>query len=916
MTDNSTTTRNLKIEWLLEEIRNAVRTGVSVDAAVERISNNPFVKPPEDLLNEARIIFLQNAGQISKFKAVDSLIQDEVDSGDWYDGPDYDNHIYWPHVKEVLQPKLGSALDDVDKASSKVLCSLRPPAEDAFDVRGLVLGFVQSGKTTNFISLISKAADIGYRLIIVLAGMTDNLRIQTQKRINEQLIDETPNWVKLTDIDSDFNASQFNANNRNSDTLLGAPANRHIAVVKKNGHILTALNNFLQGAKIATKDLPILVIDDESDQASINVSPKAKAEASKINAQIKTLLRNPKTAYVAYTATPFANILIDPNDTTDLYPKDFIHVLPKPEGYFGTETIFGREPLNGEDAEELDGLSMVRTIDEDEIGATRPPSGKKGFENWEPEIPKSLDEAIRWFILATAARRARGQKDAHSSMLIHTAVRTAAHEILHELVQEQVKFLARKQDDPEMLKLLEAQWVYETEQVSAEALGYETLTFEEIKPHISDVLKATEVVMDNGVSEQRLQYEDGKPKTVIAVGGNTLSRGLTLEGLVCSYFVRNATAYDTLLQMGRWFGFRNGYGDLPRIWMTEELENWFHDLALVEADLRKDLARYADDGETPLTFQARIRTHPSMEVTARAKQQNSRPAVVSYSGQKVQTILFRHKNKDWLSQNIQAAESLVQDIHGKGLKEHQKKNGTKFFKQVPPSVVEKFLDEYAIYEESTLGRNNAELLKAYIKKEHSTGSIRAWDISFFGRSGSDRPKSIDLGLTSELNLLNRSQMVVSASPDVANIKTLVGSLDRLNSADLDKPALQELIDEFETQSTKAETKLLKAYEAAVGTDVAHLGIYAIDPDSKTSQSSDFVHKSGKNVGKLITPRNRRKDLNAEDVMIGIGLFFPTSSNPDPDAEYVSAQDFLDAETMEQVAEAESEVLQAIESEEV
>ena len=118
MTDNSTTARDLKIEWLLEEIRNAVRTGVSVDAAVERISNNPFVKPPEELLNEAPIIFLQNAGQISKFKAVDSLIQDEVDSGDWYDGPDYDNHIYWPHVKEVLQPKLGSALDEVDKASS------------------------------------------------------------------------------------------------------------------------------------------------------------------------------------------------------------------------------------------------------------------------------------------------------------------------------------------------------------------------------------------------------------------------------------------------------------------------------------------------------------------------------------------------------------------------------------------------------------------------------------------------------------------------------------------------------------------------------------------------------------------------------------------------------------------------------
>ena len=901
--------RESQIEWILTHIRTGVRSGQSVTAVLNNLVNGPFPGPEPDVLEEARMRYLKAQGKIARFERVDSLTSKEAETGDWYDGTDSDDYVYWPHVREVLRPKLGEALEEVNGSADKVLSSLRPPGEDEFDVRGLVLGFVQSGKTTNFISLISKAADVGYRLIIVLAGMTDNLRRQTQERLEEQLVnDATPGWVKFTTIESDFNASQFRANNQNANTLLSSPDNRLIAVVKKNGHILKGLNNFLTQAGDVVDNLPILVIDDESDQASINVSKQAKAEVSKINAQIRTLLRNRKTAYVAYTATPFANILIDPNDTNDLYPRDFIHVLPRPKGYFGTEALFGRPPLSGEEDDEVDGLPMIRTIPVAEVEATRPPGTKKAFEQWSPYIPDSLDEAIRWFILATAARRARGQVASHSSMLIHTAVRTQAHEDLHELIEEHVRILKTNWTKDRAKEAFRGLWEEETQLVAPSRFEYDALTFEEIEEFIPEVFANVEVVMDNGISDERLEYEEDQAKTVIAVGGNTLARGLTLEGLVCSYFVRTATAYDTLLQMGRWFGFRNGYADLPRIWMTEELEGWFQDLALVEADLRQDLARYASGAETPLTYQARIRVHPAMEVTARAKQQSSRPASVSYSGRKVQTILFRHKDQVWLDNNIAAARQLVSRIHTQGVKELNKSNGTTVFRNVEPDTVVEFLDTYTIYEESVLGRKNADLLKKYVRTEHETGSIRAWDVSFYGKGQFDPAKTIDLGLNKELGLINRSQMVINSNDQVANIKTLVGSLDRLNSVDLDSSEIKPLVDSFESQESSSENKLLQVYEEHVGQDVAHLAIYAIDPSSTTSQTRDYVHTSGAHQGKKIAPKNRRKDLNAVAPLIGIGIFFPTSSNPDPEAEYISTQEYIDVETMQQVEAAEEEAL--------
>ena len=219
------------------------------------------------------------------------------------------------------------------------------------------------------------------------------------------------------------------------------------------------------------------------------------------------------------------------------------------------------------------------------------------------------------------------------------------------------------------------------------------------------------VIVDNSRSEERLEYNDDEPSTVIVIGANTLSRGLTLEGLICSYFVRNATAYDTLLQMGRWFGFRNGYEDLPRIWLTKELEYWFEALSVVEVDLRQEFSRYARENVTPMDFIPKIRVTPGIEVTNRAKQQHMTSADVSFSRQRVQTILFNHRDELWLKDNIDATKNLVSDLKIRQAPKVSKDNGTVDFRNVPNDSILDFLENYKIQENALLGDQGSKALR-------------------------------------------------------------------------------------------------------------------------------------------------------------------------------------------------------------
>jgi hypothetical protein len=561
----------------------------------------------------------------------------------WYTGPRSQDKC-WPALVKQLEDsgwKWDPAIESLDAASTRVVSLLSHPREKLFATRGLVVGYVQSGKTTNFTAVMAKAADRGYKLFIVLAGIHNGLRRQTQKRLVQQLVEQNPTrWTQLTDLDRDFvppaNAASF----------FGRTNKTHVlCVVKKNATVLRKFADWLASASDYLADCPALIVDDEADQATV--------ATKSINPLILEILGTlPKSAYVGYTASPFANLLIDPS-AEDLYPKDFVVNLPKPVGHFGTEVLFGRYALDGEDPEDVDdGYDMIRTVPDSDVERVRPLK-RVDVEGFVPEITDALRDAIHYFWLSTAARRVRGTGVPHSTMLVHTSVNTVVHQRFRAPLQSlRSELLAELRAGivPDELREL---WDKEITRVPADSFGEQTVEFNALLPELAGVVDDCRIIMDNSSSEDRLDYESG-PVVAIAVGGNTLSRGLTLEGLAVSYFVRAVSAYDTLLQMGRWFGYREGYADLPRIWMTEELQDWFRHLSTVEAEMRRDIDVYMTEDKNPQTFAVRLRTHPALRVTAAAKMKDAVPAASAYGGQRVQTRYFRLDN-DWLLSNQRAA---------------------------------------------------------------------------------------------------------------------------------------------------------------------------------------------------------------------------------------------------------------------
>lgn len=765
-----------------------------------------------------------------------------------------------------------SALEALDESSTRILNDLRPPGESQFDTRGLVLGHVQSGKTTSFMTLAAKAADQGYRLIIVLSGITNNLRQQTQKRLEADLVgmgEDRKRWYRLTDADNDFTGD------KNASNVLGREDHRVLAVVKKNPRTLEKLLAWLKAGGRDAENCPILVIDDEADQASINIAKPG--DVSRINKLLRSLLEFPKAAYVAYTATPFANLLIDTKDVHDLYPKDFIRALVPGEGYFGAEQIFGRALLDHEEDVEADGMDVLRTILKDEVDDVRPPRGTKPDE-WSPSLPDSLRDAIDWFLLATAARRALGQGDKHSSMLVHTSMSTVVQESVAEVVDAHLAARrGRVLDGHEgVLAHLEQLWTDETARVEVAA----SLTWDAVRVHLPDVVADCTVAVDNYMSDRRLSYSEEEPDVLIAIGGNTLSRGLTLEGLVCSYFVRASTTYDTLLQMGRWFGYRKGYVELMRIWMTEELAGWFRDLATVEAEIRLAIDDMAVQDRTPAELPIAIRTHPAMSVTSAARMQSARQARVSYSGAKEQTIQFEVQDAEVLRANWEAGESLVlAGLADQRVEEVRDPSGAAqlLLRDVPVERVKEFLTSYSFEETRRL---QPKRLVDYI--DLVGADLAFWDVFLMGRLGG--PTARFAGR--EVNLLTRNRISPSnAGPGKANIKALTGSQDR--GIGVTRNAAEHL--GRENPSTDSAWRDLRQ---ALGSNPL-LGLYPIDKDSTPTR------QQGSSRGKVRLP------LQSADHVLGVALFFPQSTDHRNAVDYVSAN--LTEEETEIQAEYEAQL---------
>lgn len=749
-------------EYMLRAVQNEVARGLPFDEAIETLRQAGF---PSAAVDAAAATYQERIQEIRAYTE-GGLVEDS-DRAEWYPGP-RDGDIFWPRLKSVMEERGWDedVVDSIDGASTRIVSLLDQPGKASFSTRGLVLGYVQSGKTANFTAVLAKAADAGFKVFIVLAGLHNSLRRQTQKRLHDDLYGhQLERWMQLTSIERDFNQRT------NVESILSAPNHqRVICVIKKNASRLRALKKWLKKAKDPVRaSCPVLVIDDEADQASVDAG-KRQNDRTVINKLIIDILALlPRSAYVGYTATPFANVLSDTTYEDDLYPRHFIFDLPKPTDYFGNELIFGSDPLD-EDSPD-DGLDVIRRVPEDEIFELKPRK-RADKDTFVPKITQSLRDALHWFLLACGVRRARGQGDKHMSMLIHTSVYTAVHKSFKEVLDHEVAGI-RERVAANDLEVLRASWDFETKRVGAEQLGQQPVTFDEAVAQLEAVFAALQVTIENARSDSRLVYPDDRATTQIIVGGNTLARGLTLEGLTVSFFIRATKLYDTLLQMGRWFGYRHGYVDMPRIWMTDELRDHFQHLSLVEQELRNDIAYMEEQDLTPQDFRMKVRTHSTMAVTSPLKMKYAVEGSISFASQVKQTTYFHHRDAAWLARNTEAARALLQAASEIRAAESVWDRHL-LYRDVPVDAVRTFLSTYRIHETHRDMRPKAML--RYVEDQLRDGRLGSWDIAIVGQKHAASWDGLAPGHA--VPLLNRARMKADAGDDTANIKALMSMTDR------------------------------------------------------------------------------------------------------------------------------------------
>lgn len=696
----------------------------------------------------------------------------------WYCGPT-EGAEEWNNLTAKLR-SLGRHEDNIgliDRESTAILNLIDNPGKTRFSTRGLVVGYVQSGKTGNMAALLAKAAGTPFKFFIVLSGVTDSLRNQTQKRLDADLLDLAPpgRWHRETRADQvredgTPEKGDFTTPAGGSLQLLGET--RHLAVMKKNAGVL---RRFLQTLRNTPRSLreqtPFLIIDDEADQASVNSSAYDNAVTVINNLLRQILAELPRVAYVGYTATPYANVLINADETSDLYPRDFIHALEKPTGYFGAEELFGRHALEGDaSAQDEEGFSMIRRVQPGETSALRPVGRGDAFQF---RVSAGLDEAIRYFILSIAAKDERGLGNQHASMLVHTSMLTAVHDQAQRAIKVALDrlVLRLRSGDTMLMEELRTQWEIETSKVPAAKFHLQPVAFEALAGRLADCASSIEVKVENWTSTDRIDY-DQPARRYLVIGGNVLARGLTLEGLMVSLFMRTSSQYDTLMQMGRWFGYREGFADLPRIWMEDSVRNAFFQLATVEEEIRRDIAYYARHNVTPAQFAVRIRKIPGMLITNRNRIRHVVRAQVGYAGRHLQTIRFRRDDKDWLQRNWDAGSSLLR-------RARRLRDEPAIFDCSLEAVLA-FLGEYQVHPENS--GLDASLLSQYLRQSAAgQPELRQWHVGVV-TTGKGKTSEVPLAQVGHVRCNNRSAMQGGNDDDVS-IKALMSKRDLLLDLD-------------------------------------------------------------------------------------------------------------------------------------
>ena len=857
------------------------------------------------------------------------LTQDKIEELGWHRENNYKTETYRTRYFEYLISKgwNNDVLKDVEKSSLKIIKNTGNPEENAsFFVRGMVLGSVQSGKTTNFNAVINSAIDLGYQLIIVFSGISENLRRQTYNRIQEDVVG---GWQQGGNLRGVSNIYNFGPNEKQINIITGPtidfnatiaaanfnPNSYNIAICKKNVSIIKNLLLWLEQYPQA-RNLPTLIIDDEADNASLNNNGNnPETDPSKINAGIRAILNMfNKKSYVGYTATPFANILqfngsetlfryrkrengVNVDDSfnctpEDLFPEDFIELLSPPSNYVGIKDFFDtrdstKEPLEGliETIPITDVIECfpLRVIEENRnITGTDSVEGSRASKKDDPfpsYLPNSLKDAIKCFIISIAIRDSRKQEQLnfplhhkHHSMLVHISRFTqwidSTKDLITEYIEELEPQIRNLQINSTLYNELKGIFnnyflpqIYNINlQLNSTKRNDPYLTyrdFDMVYNFLSGAIQNIKIVAIHSNNDEELKYNNIIGNKYIAIGGNSLSRGFTLEGLTINYFIRGTSNADTLMQMGRWFGYRPGYLDCCKLFATNESIRKFDEASLIIEDLENKVDEMISEGKSPREFTIWIKNNPDViKLTRQNFLRNLHQITLDFNDKLQQSTHFLI-DKDKINNYYNNFKQFIRAINT-----DWKQKGTFLIKsEVDSNTV---LDIFKIDGlKEVLINLNLIGLNNYIEKANGMGLLNNWTIAIsFTKNTSNQNFNIEeefgIPLFSQAKLVQRSR----ANDKRAITNLLTDKIFKARNSTIISPSdLGISLDD--TLRTQIETSYRQAnpnnstipesiYRQAMSENNGLIIFYMLDPQYilecdnpiYTNQFNDFICNNG------------------------------------------------------------------------
>lgn len=796
------------------------------EEALDRIIKQVLDKPKFPLTDEEKERIEDQARYQYLSKQTDGeCITDDYMHYDWYTervNNDEIDGFFWNRYRKFLINEMHLAQPAVNKMDFVTLKELMnllgdPQCESDFTRKGLILGDVQSGKTSTYIGYICKAADAGYKIIILLTGTIETLRTQTQQRVEEGFVgfdiskSEDENTSARVGVGLDGKPLYVTAVTSREDDFVGSKnkimqslesSKVILCIVKKNAKVLEKLYNWLYKINIDEKigkiPYPMLMIDDEADNASINTH-KPEENPTVINEWIRKLLKIfTKTSYVGFTATPFANVFIDPEVPDDLFPEHFIYSLPTSDTYIGATKIFYK------DGQYHNALKYVKDAGVKE---------KDGFsfyckhkKDWRGLLPDSLSDAVYTFLLANAIRDLRNDEKSPRTMMINISRFKDVHAYIKERVESifnkifsKIKFDMTNNLD-EIKRIPELKRLYELWEDNYSTLEF---TWNDVSEALYSACENIQIMVVNSAkNSDKLDYEQNPNLRVIAIGGMALSRGLTLEGLVVSYFYRSTATFDVLMQMGRWFGYRFNYADIFRIWTSKKSVDWYSEIAESSELLKNDIRRMKDLKKTPRDFGIRVRNDSSeLKITAANKMRTADDNVeyISFYGDVYDTP-YMINDIEINKKNCFELDKFVELAITSGCKLSRNKNkGNKLqLSDVDKSIIMTFLKNYKSSRFNI--RFDIDSIYSFLNESKSE-FLNKWDVIFM--EGRNENNSKYVICDHEMKAVQRTASIDAENSDRIN----VGSRGQLTGPSDGKLGLDTIADALKIESAQ------KAFEA-------------------------------------------------------------------------------------------------------